>query len=299
MKVTGKLFSYDKSFLRGQMKTPSGEILQIAELSLIRSGEVREHEQTCDEITLAVAGRALIYSGDRVFEMRPGQIHFIKKGVPHRIVASPNDHFHYYCIGFLPDEKERSIRAFLEAVRHRQDFLVEDEGNIHRLFALLMNEFYIRDEESRDMIHFYFCQMLILLYRILSGKSKEKLGRLNTSTSNLPVYRALKFIDAEYMNLTRVKDIAAALSYSEYHLCHLFKEKMNMTVKDYLMQKKLATALELLENSNMSVTDISDQLHFSTPHAFSLAFKRHFGISPSAHRRATETIQTTSKENAK
>ena len=33
--------------------------------------------------------------------------------------------------------------------------------------------------------------------------------------------------------------ILQALSYSEYYLSHLFKEKMNITLKDYLMHKKI------------------------------------------------------------
>ena len=288
MKITSKLFSYDNSFSRGQMKTPSAEILQIAELSLIPGGEIRGHEQVCDELTLVISGRATVYSGTSVLEIRPGQIHYIKKGQYHRIVASQSENFHYCCIGFLPDEGEKSVKAFLNAVGSRRDFVVEDEGRIARLFFQLIREFYLGDGQSSDMIHFTLCQMLILLCRTLSGKTEGGPGRMGQGTTSLPVYRVLKYIDAEYMNLVQVKEIAAALSYSEYHLCHLFKEKMNMTVKEYLMQKKLQTAMDLLKESNMTVTEISDQLHFSTPHAFSLAFKRYFGVSPSTRRKQIE-----------
>ncbi|MBR7165877.1 MAG: helix-turn-helix domain-containing protein [Clostridia bacterium] len=285
MKANGKIFSYDTSFARGQMAIPAGEILQIAELSLIRGGEIREHIQRCDEITYAVSGKATVYSGSGKTELTQGQIHFIRRGEYHRIVASSEENFHYYCIGFLPNEEEKSIRPFLDAIRSKRDFAVEDQGDIKALFSQLLGEVTIRDEESPDMIHFYFCQMLIWLYRIVSGKAKEKLGRIGTSSSNQAVYRALKLIDREYMNLTQVKEIAAALSYSEYHLCHVFKEKMNLTLKEYLMQKKLMMAVELLETSSMTVTEIAGQLCFATPHAFSLAFKRYFDTSPSAYRK--------------
>lgn len=283
MKNPAKLFSYDKSFSRGQLETPSGEILQVAELSVIRGGEIREHVQPCDEITLAISGKAKILSGEKTLEMQAGQIHFIRAGQKHRIEASSEDNFHYCCIGFLPRKEERSVAVFYEACEGQADFLVEDPGGIRALFSLLINEFDIRDDQSRDMIHFYFCQMLILLYRGLSGKRAEHLSRTASSGSQA-VYRALKYMDREYMHLTRVKEIAAALSYSEYHLCHIFKEKMNLTLKEYLMRKKLMTAVELLKTSSMTVSEISDQLHFSSPHAFSLAFKRYFDCSPSSYR---------------
>lgn len=285
MGMTNKLFSYDRRFSKGQMRTPSAEIFQIAELSLIRGGEITAHVQKCDEITYAISGKATIYSGDICHQMEAGQIHFIKKGEYHRIVADDNNNFHYCCIGYFPDTSCENIQGFLEATDSQKSFLIEDMGSIRRLFFLLIDEFYIRDEESNKMIDLCFCQMLIILYRILSGKSTRKLNKQNKSASNYAVYQALKYIDREYLNITTIKEIAAALSYNEYYLCHIFKEKMEMTLKEYLMQKKLITAMELLESSNMKVSDIADQLHFTTLHAFDLAFKRYTGINPSQYRK--------------
>lgn len=45
-----RIFAYDKVFTKGQLHLPSAHIIQIAELSLISSGEVCDHEQSCDEI---------------------------------------------------------------------------------------------------------------------------------------------------------------------------------------------------------------------------------------------------------
>ena len=131
--------------------------------------------------------------------------------------------------------------------------------------------------------------MLIILHRILNGRSKEKLSTINTSSSNNAVYRALKYIDKNYIKLTNVKQIATDLSYSEYYLSHIFKEKMELTMKDYLMQKKIMTAAELLENSNMSISEIAEQLHFSSLHSFGTAFKRYMNMSASDYRKSKTT----------
>lgn len=284
MSVTSKVFSYDRSFPRGQMVTPAAEIRQIAELSVIRGGEIREHIQNCDEITLAVSGKATVYSGENVYEMTAGQIHFIRTGEYHKIVADPAENFRYCCIGYLPG-KDAGIGAFLDAIKDKRDFLVEDQGDIRSILERLIEEFYIRDEESNAMIHYYFCQMLITLYRILCGKSKEKLSKINTSTSNQAVYRALKYIDSEYLRIEKVAEVAQVLNYSEYYLSHVFREKMDMTMKEYILQKKLQMAATWLETSNMSITEISDQLHFAGLHSFGIAFKRYMGMSPSEYRR--------------
>ena len=284
MAVSSKLFSYDRSFPRGQLVTPSAEIRQIAELSVIKGGEIMEHTQACDEITLAVSGRAKIFSGESVYEMEAGQIHFIRTGQYHKIVADDAENFRYYCIGFLPGE-DNGIRAFLDAVKDKTDFLVEDQGGIQTLMSRLLEEFYIRDAESDHMIHLYFSQMLILLYRILSGSSREKLTKINTSTSNQAVYRALRYVDSEFWHLEKVSQVAQALNYSEYYLSHVFRQKMDMTMKDYLLQKKITAAANLLKTGNMSITEISDQLRFASLHSFGMAFKRCMGLSPTEYRK--------------
>ena len=285
MEITSKLFSYDKMFTHGQMTIPSGEILQIAELSVIKSGEIAEHIQHCDEITYVVSGKATVTSGDTCFDMTAGQIHFIKKGEYHKIVADENHNFHYYCIGFQLNHNYPDIEVFVNAVMDKNHFVVEDAGNIKTLFGLLLNEFFIRDNESNLMIHFYFCQMLITLYRILSGKARDVLNKTNTSSSNQAVYRTLKYIDRNFIKIASVKEIAKELSYSEYYLSHIFKEKMDMTMKDYLMQKKIMMAAELLKESNMSISEIAEQLQFSSLHSFGLAFKRYMQVSASEFRR--------------
>lgn len=284
MAISNRLFAFDNVFFNEPLSVPSGRLYQITELSVMPGGEIEEHVQHCDEITYVISGRATVYSGDSVFELSAGQAHFIRKGQRHKIVASETQNFHYCCIGFLLDPSDQAVKPFLDATKGLDEFVVEDEGNLKTLFSLLMNEMYTRNEESLIMIHLYFCQMLILLYRILTGRSKETLTRVNKSSSNHAVYRTLKYIDREYIRISTVKEIAEALSYSEYYLSHVFREKMDTTIKDYLTKKKILTATELLKASTMTVTEIAEHLRFSSLHAFDLAFRRYMNISASRFR---------------
>jgi AraC-like DNA-binding protein/mannose-6-phosphate isomerase-like protein (cupin superfamily) len=291
MNDQSKLFFYEANLRRGELRIPAGDILQVAELAIVQESEIATHLQRCDEITYAISGRATVLSGGETYEMSAGQIHYIRRGEYHRIAADLGENFRYCCIGFLPDRNYSEISCFLEAVRERKDFLIRDEGNLKNIFSQLIDEFQIRDTESNAMVHFYFCQMLIQLYRMLSGSSLHKLSRLNTSASNIAVYRALKYMDKEFPSLTQAKQVAQAISYSEYYLCHAFRDKMNMTVKEYLMRKKMQMATELLETSSMTVTEIAEYLSFSSLHSFGIAFKRHTQVSPTEYRSAARVRQ--------
>ena len=279
MGANHKIFSYDIAFAKGQLCTESAEFRQIAELSLIRGGEITAHIQYCDEITYVISGKATVYSGNDEREITAGEVHYIREGEYHRIVADNDENFHYYCIGFQPNSDYNSIGKFLNTIQSLPFLYLKDEGSIKSLFDLLIHEFYIRDSESELMIHHYFCQMLIHIYRIISGNSNSRPMKHNTDNSSDAVFRILHYINTEHIRLTGVKQVAQALSYSECYISHVFREKLGTTVKDYLMQKKIATAAGLLKNSNMSITEIAEHLHFSSLHVFGLAFKRYMNMS--------------------
>lgn len=284
MIFSSKLFAYDNLFLDKQLCLPVGTLFQVSELSVIRGGEILEHVQFCDEITYAISGKAKMYTGDKCAEITSGQIHFIKKGIRHKIVADTNENFRYICIGYIPNENYASIASYLDATKNITDFITEDEGAIRNLSRQLINEFYMRDDQSDIMINTYLVQIFLSLYRILTNSTSAK-EKSSSSTSNFAVYHTLRYIDQEYLNITNIKEIADDLNYSEYYLSHLFREKMGLTIKDYLTRKKMITAETLLKTSNMSIQEIAEQLNYASAHSFSLAFKRYMLESPNSYRK--------------
>lgn len=282
MAVTNRIFAYDNMFRNGEMCFDVGEVRQVSELSLIRGGVNKSHIQVCDEISYAISGKAMFWSGDECTEITGGQIHFIRKGVRHQIVADKDTNFHFVCIGFYPNEEYAPIKAFLEEVRDMDYCVVEDDGKIRTLADLLLGEIYLRDEQSDSMINAYLTQILITLQRIMQGRADGK--RISKDSSDYAAYHALAYINREYPNIKSVKSVAQTLNYSEFYLSHLFREKVGMTVKEYITQRKLKNATALLKNSEMSITEIAEVLNFATAHSFRQAFKRHMGISPSEYR---------------
>ena len=284
MNFSSKLFCYDNLFLDRQLCLPVGTLFQVSELSIIRGGEIIEHTQFCDEITYAISGKAKMYAGSKCSEITGRQIHYIKKGIQHRIVADANENFHYICIGYIPNKDCVSIDAYLDATRNISSIVVEDEGSIRILSRQLINEFYMRDEQSDIMINAYLIQILLSLYRILTNIACTT-EKNSSSISNFAVYHTLRYIEQEYLNITNIKKIADELNYSEYYLSHLFREKIGLTIKDYLTQKKMITAETLLKTSNMSIQEIAEQLNYASAHSFSQAFKRCMKESPNTYRK--------------
>ncbi len=68
------------------------------------------------------------------------------------------------------------------------------------------------------------------------------------------------------------------------HAIRVFKKAFGITPYNYLLQRKLAHAKMLLENSAMSIRDISLALGFRDSHYFSNFFKKEVGVSPLQYR---------------
>ena len=79
------------------------------------------------------------------------------------------------------------------------------------------------------------------------------------------------------------------LSYSR--LSHLFRIDLGISIREYLREKRLAEATDLLQASVLSIKEISYQTGFNNVSNFNHMFKRKFGVTPSAYRIQTKSIQ--------
>lgn len=280
--IDSKLYSFESLFIDNLLRLPVGDIYQIAELSVVRDGEIPEHMQTCDEITYAISGKAKVYSDGECVSLSGGQIHYIKKGRPHKIVAEPDSNFRYICVGFVPNEKNEMLKAYIDEMSDKESIIINDDGNVRILCELLINETYKKDSQSDNMISLCLMQILIQIYRQSSNEKKSL--SVGESGSSFTIYHILRYVDREYLNIASVKDISAKMSYSEYYISHLFKEKIGISIKEYITEKKMKNAAVLLTTSNLSIGEVSEHLNFSTEHTFRQAFKKYHGASPREYR---------------
>ena len=91
-------------------------------------------------------------------------------------------------------------------------------------------------------------------------------------------------LDQNYMENLSLDALSRQFFINKQHLCFMFKKKYDCTVMEYVQEKKLAKAKELLKNSTMRVADISDLLGYESRSYFDRLFKRKCGLTPSEYR---------------
>ena len=77
-------------------------------------------------------------------------------------------------------------------------------------------------------------------------------------------------------------DLSFEFNYSNSYLSKLFRDKYNVTPKQYAKQLLLKEAVVLL-GKGLSVCETAERLEFSSPENFSRFFKGYYGYSPSQY----------------
>ncbi len=71
---------------------------------------------------------------------------------------------------------------------------------------------------------------------------------------------------------------------SEFHFCRIFKAYIGESIGAYITRLRMERVAHLLQVSNQTLTDIAEQTGYQSQQSLSKAFKKHFGIAPSAFR---------------
>lgn len=83
-----------------------------------------------------------------------------------------------------------------------------------------------------------------------------------------------------------VENLADRLGYAKYYLTQKFKKETGQNIRDYIRAQKIERAKFLLQNSPMSIQEISSLLCFSSCSYFATVFRELVGISPQEYRKA-------------
>lgn len=96
---------------------------------------------------------------------------------------------------------------------------------------------------------------------------------------------SLEYIENNLNRKLSLEKIANQFHFSKYYYHRLFSAVMGVSLNNYILDRKLNASVRLIKDTDQSLTEIGVSLDFSTPAAFSRAFKRRFEMSPSDFRR--------------
>ena len=97
--------------------------------------------------------------------------------------------------------------------------------------------------------------------------------------------RAREFIDHCYDHPLNLEQISEKACFSRYHFLRLFRQAFNKTPHQYLIERRIEKAKELLRTDDeLRITDICFEVGFQSLGSFSTLFHKCVGHAPIAYR---------------
>jgi AraC-like DNA-binding protein len=118
-------------------------------------------------------------------------------------------------------------------------------------------------------------------YQLISDIVQLVLSRINEqySATNAVADQVKEYIDSTGYAPFNMSMLSKALGYSREYVTRIFHSAYQITPVQYYNAKRMKLALEMLLDGE-TVTAIAERFNFSSPYAFSKAFKSYFGSSP-------------------
>lgn len=155
------------------------------------------------------------------------------------------------------------------------------EGGMEMGTAYNLSDVYIRkvDEcETEVEIHF--------LHRaIIEDYTKRMSSIYKKNSYSRPVIIAMDYVYDHLQGKITLNELAAAVGISSAYLSRLFHKEVGMTVSEYIMNKRIQAAENMLKFSEYSISEISNYLCFSSESHFIHLFKKHTGETPKNYRK--------------
>lgn len=104
--------------------------------------------------------------------------------------------------------------------------------------------------------------------------------------STATIDRVIYYIDSHLESELRREEIAAHVHYHVDYLTRLFKKEKQISMKEYIIQKKMSKARCLVKTTRLPVSTIATQLGYQNLSHFSFAYKKVIGLSPMEDRQA-------------
>lgn len=167
------------------------------------------------------------------------------------------------------------------------DFILIPPLVLHSIYPALLNIFEqihaLYTEEPLGYELMLKSLFLNLIYTLLPyGQEQNSIVVSHTINSD-KLKNVLDHIEAHYAEELSIAKLAGLCYFSEYHFMRFFKKHVGMTCLEYINNLRLEKAVELLEQGEEAVLEVSLSVGFHNLSYFYRAFKKKYGVTPKTY----------------
>lgn len=215
----------------------------------------------------------------KVFNLKQGDIFILLKGMQVEYVASIDDPWEYYWIGFSGSNANEYLNR--TSITNSCVANCEENSKIPQII-LNMCEISKTYNPSRSDDILLLKELYSLLYALIEEFPKPfeyKDKELHTYIQD-----ALNFINSNYMHSITVQEIADYVNLSRSYLYKMFIKNLGISPQRYLINLRMYKATLLLKGTKLPIGEVASSVGYSDSLLFSKTFSKHFSMSPLNYR---------------
>ena len=215
----------------------------------------------------------------KVYNLKQGDIFILIKGMNVEYVASIDDPWEYYWIGFSGS----NANEYLNRTSITNSYVANCKSN-SKIPHIILN----MCEISKTYNPSCSDDILLLkeLYSLLYTLIEEFPKPFDYKDKELHTYiqDALNFINSNYMNNITVQEIADYVNLSRSYLYKIFIKNLGISPQKYLINLRMYKATLLLKSTKLPIGEVANSVGYSDSLLFSKTFSKHFSMSPLHYR---------------
>ena len=215
----------------------------------------------------------------KVYNLKQGDIFILLKGMQVEYVASIDDPWEYYWIGFSGSNANEYLNR--TSITNSCVANCKENSKIPQII-LNMCEISKTYNPSRSDDILLLKELYSLLYALIEEFPKPfeyKDKELHTYIQD-----ALNFINSNYMHSITVQEIADYVNLSRSYLYKMFIKNLGISPQRYLINLRMYKATLLLKGTKLPIGEVASSVGYSDSLLFSKTFSKHFSMSPLNYR---------------
>lgn len=254
-----------------------------------KAGPIPWHWHEEVEFGYVLSGEIEITLANRAYHVRKNQGYFTNSNVLSRfskVTDTVLAHTHLFHPIFLSGHFKSIFETkYLDPVIHNKNIdaliFTGETSNQQKILQKLRQASALQHEEN---VEFQTRNLFSELWLLLLEEIKEQPAHTVNFQNQERVQNMLTFIHAHYSEKLTLNDIAAAASVNTRECIRCFRNTIRQTPLEYVMEYRLNMAKRLLDDTEMSITDLSLQCGFSSNAYFGKIFREKYGITPLQYR---------------
>jgi AraC family transcriptional regulator, transcriptional activator of pobA len=224
------------------------------------------------------------------YEIQPPCVFFMSPGQAHKIEFSSDIEGYififtseFYLINQTNQNRLIEFPFFFSIRQENRPLILESKEDIlflETLFKKGIAEIAKGENYSVELLRSVLD--LILTSCAILYKTDENL--LTKSKGNVVVKRFLQLVEENFQNNLSVNEYADKLAITPNHLTQTVNQLTGKTSSQIIKSKQVLEIKRLLVHTNLTVTEIANQLNFPDQSYFTKFFKRETGFSPLQYR---------------